>query len=94
MRGGSVTASWSGISTPTAFDWIALYSPGAANTAYIDWIYVSCSQTPGSPAAAGSCAFVVPSTIPAGTYELRLLANDQYSVLSTSNAFTVLSQEH
>ena len=94
VRGGSVTASWSGISTPTAFDWIGLYSPGAANTAYIDWIYVSCSQTPGSPAASGSCAFVVPSTIPAGTYELRLLANDQYSVLSTSNAFTVQSQEH
>ena len=26
-------------------DWIGLYVPGAAPTAYIEWIYVSCSKT-------------------------------------------------
>jgi hypothetical protein len=46
--GSTVTAAWSGIATPTATDWIGLYSAGAANTAFIDWMYVSCSKTPGN----------------------------------------------
>ena len=88
--GGTVTATWSGIATPTATDWIGLYTPGAANTAYIDWIYVSCSQTPGAARASGSCPFVVPTTVAPGTYQLRLLANDGFTtLLATSNNFTV-----
>ena len=46
--GGTTTASWSSIATPTTTDWIGLYAPGAADTSFIDWIYVSCSMTPGS----------------------------------------------
>src|SRR5262249_16807646 len=38
--GSTVTAAWSGIATPTATDWIGLYSAGAAPPAYIDWIDV------------------------------------------------------
>ena len=88
--GGTVTATWSGIATPTTTDWIGLYAPGAANTAFIDWIYVSCSKTPGAAQASGSCPFVVPTTVAPGTYQLRLLANDGFTtVLATSNTFSV-----
>ena len=88
--GGSVTASWNGIAAPTAKDWIGLYTPGAATASFTDWIYVSCSQTPGSAgAASGSCPFVVPSNVPPGTYQLRFLANDGFTVRATSNTFTV-----
>ena len=88
--GGTVTATWSGIATPTTTDWIGLYAPGAANTAFIDWIYVSCSKTPGAAQASGSCPFVVPATVAPGTYQLRLLANDGFTtVLATSNTFSV-----
>jgi hypothetical protein len=34
-RGGTVTATWSGIATPTWNDWIGLYAVGTANTAEI-----------------------------------------------------------
>ena len=87
--GGTVVANWNGIPAPTATDWIGLYRVGAANADYIDWLYVSCSQTPGIPRASGSCPFPIPHQLPAGTYELRLLASDGFSVLAISNAFTV-----
>ncbi len=87
--GGAIRATWSGIAAPSTTDWIGLYAPGAANTQYIDWIYVSCSKNPGSARASGSCSFVVPPTLSAGGYELRLLLNDGYTRLATSNPFTV-----
>ena len=62
-----MTAAWSGIAAPTANDWIGLYIPGAAHASYIAWIYVSCSQAPGAAAASGTCSFVVPGTVAAGT---------------------------
>src|SRR4029450_2139096 len=40
--GGTLTATWSGIASPSSTDWIGLYQPGAANTAFIDFVYVSC----------------------------------------------------
>jgi len=40
-------------------------------------------------AASGSVPFSIPSSIPLGTYELRLFANDGYTRLATSNTFTV-----
>ena len=85
---GTVIANWSGIPVPTATDWIGLYRAGAANSEYIDWLYVSCSQTPGIPQASGSCPFPIPEQLVAGTYELRLLASDAFSVLAISNVFT------
>ena len=89
--GGAVTATWSGIARPSSTDWIGLYVPGTASTDFIDWIYVSCSKIPGRRQANGSCPFVVPFSVNAGRYELRLLANDSFNLLATSNAFTVLS---
>ena len=70
-------------------DWIGLYVPGAAPTAYIEWIYVSCSKTAVAARAAGSCPFVLPTPLAAGGYELRLLADDGYTQLTVSNAFAV-----
>jgi hypothetical protein len=87
--GTSVTATWSGIASPTPMDWIGLYAPGTADTAYLAWVYVSCLQAPGAARAAGSCAFAIPAGVAAGTYELRLLANNGYTRLGTSNALTV-----
>ena len=87
--GGTVTATWSGIATPTPADWIGLFAQGAADTVYVTWMYVSCSQTPGAARAAGSCAFVIPGGLAPGTYELRLLANNGFTRLAASGALTV-----
>jgi Calx-beta domain/Right handed beta helix region len=89
--GGTVTATWSGIASPTATDWIGLYQPGAAGAAYIDWIYVSCSQTAMTPRASGSCPFVLPSNLAPGPYELRLYAADNATVLLATTNFTVVA---
>ena len=87
--GSAVTVTWSGIASPSATDWFALYARGADVTQYLDWAFVSCSKNPSSAAAAKSCSFTVPSTIVAGTYELRLLADNGYTQLAISNALTV-----
>jgi subtilisin len=91
--GGTVTASWSGIAAPSLSDWIGLFTPGASDTAFIEWIYVSCSKTRGSPQASGACSFIVPASLGSGDYELRLLANDGFTRLATSNLVTVSSGE-
>ena len=39
--------------------------------------------------AAGTCPFTIPSWVRPGTYELRLLTNDGYTWLATSNPVTV-----
>ena len=92
--GGTVTATWSGIANPTATDWIGLYMAGAANTDYIDWIYVNCSKTASTAHASGACPFPVPATLAAGSYELRLLANDGFMLLATSNLVIAPPAEH
>lgn len=87
--GGTVTATWSGIAAPTAGDWIGLYVPGTANQSYLAWMYVGCSQWPGTPRAAGTCTFSIPVGLAPRSYELRLLGNSGYTTLATSNGFTV-----
>jgi serine protease len=87
--GTSINANWSGIAAPTAADWIGLYVPGAPATTYIDWNFVSCSKNQVAPRAAGSCAFAIPASLAPGSYELRLLANNGYTLLAKSAAFTV-----
>ena len=84
-----MTATWSGIAAPTPRDWIGLYVPGSGDSAYLAWIYVSCSQSPAAAAAAGSCPFTIPSGLAPGSYELRLYANYSATRLATSNPFGV-----
>jgi RHS repeat-associated protein len=80
--GGTLTATWSGIATPTSTDWIGLFVPGAANTAYLKFQYTN-------GAASGSAAFVIPAGTAVGTYQLRLFANNGYTLLATSSNFAV-----
>ena len=89
MPGQIVTTTWSGIPSPSATDWIALYANGQPNSNYLDWIYVSCTKSAGSAKASGSCPFTLPISLPFGIYQLRLLANDGYTSLVTSNSLTV-----
>jgi len=82
-RGGSITATWAGIPSPTSTDWLGLYTPGSPdNNTYQAWHF-----TTGS--ASGSIAFPIPATLPAGTYELRLYAHNTYTRLATSNPIVV-----
>ena len=92
--GGSVSATWSNIAAPSVTDWIGLYAPGAADSTYLTWIYVSCTQAPGAARAAGSCPLALPGSLPLGTYELRLLANNGYVRLASSNPFTIDNGEN
>ena len=87
--GRSIVARWRAIPAPTSTDWIGLYLPGSPNTSFIDWIYVSCSKTPGNPDRRGSCDFLIPDSLAPGTYELRLLANDGFMRLASSDGFMV-----
>ena len=89
LGGAPITASWSSIGSPTATDWIGLFVPGTADTAYLAWIYVSCSQTALAAAASGSCGFAVPTTLAGGTYELRVFAANGFTRLAISNTFSV-----
>ena len=80
--GGTVTASWSGILTPTTGDWIGLFSSGAPDSAYLSWRYTT-------GAAGGSLPLSIPASLSPGTYELRLHANNGYILLATSSPITV-----
>jgi hypothetical protein len=83
-RGGSVTATWSGICAPTSSDWIGLFTPGAADTSYWTW-----RSTTGT--ASGSVPLTIPAWLAPGTYELRLFSNGGFTRLGTSNTIVVTS---
>ena len=87
--GGAVTVQWTGIASPTPRDWIGLYRSGAADSAFLAYMYVSCSPTAGLAAPAGSCAFTTPASLAPGAYEFRLFLNDGFTRLTVSNGFTV-----
>jgi hypothetical protein len=90
-RGSNETVAWQGVASPTTRDWLGLYSAGAADGNYLNWIYAnSCSQSAGgSVLSAGSCPFALPSTLASGNYELRLFGNNSYTRITVSNPFTV-----
>ncbi len=83
------TVSWNNITSPTPADWIGLFANGAADTGFSKWVYVSCDQNATVARVAGSCAFTIPVSVPAGQYEFRLFSNNGYTKLATSVAFTV-----
>jgi hypothetical protein len=91
--GGSITVAWSGIANPTPKDWIGLYKPGATNTEFIAWVYVSCSKERHHARSEGSCSLVVPAHLKPGKYEARLFANNGFIRLATSPVFTVVKDE-
>ncbi len=86
--GATVTVSWSGIANATPSNWIGLYSPSAPSAAHLGWIYVSCTKTTTSARPSGSCPFVLPGSLAAGSYEMRLHTSS-WVLLAKSNLITV-----
>ena len=80
--GGSVTATWSGIPSPAATNWLGLYTPAAGHASYISYRYTN-------GAASGSLPFTIPASVAPGTYQLRLFASNVNTLLAISNNFTV-----
>ena len=71
----TVLVNWSGITSPSAGDWIGLYPAGAAHSGYLGSRY-----TTGT--AAGLATLVVPMGVAPGAYELRLFANSSFTLLA------------
>src|SRR5262249_39576898 len=69
-RGGTLTATWAGNPTPTANDYLRLFTLGSEGAEVADpFIY-----RPATHAGAGQLQLLVPADLPAGWYELRLLS--------------------
>jgi hypothetical protein len=81
--GDQVTASWSGIPSPTATDWVGLYAVGTLeDRKYLTWKY-----TDGG--ASGTRLLPIPAGVAPGTYELRLFSNNGYTRLAASARINV-----
>ena len=75
---GLLTATWSGIGSPSSTDWIGIFAIDAADTADLGWAF-----TTGQ--ASGQVTLQLPPSVPTNrSYELRLFANNTYTRLTTS----------
>ena len=90
VAGGAMPVQWNDIPSPTPTDWVGLYPPEGDKYAFLEWIYVSCSQSPNVARSTGTCGFVIPSTTPPGIYEIRLYAADGYALIAKSPHIEVL----
>jgi hypothetical protein len=82
-----LTVSVSGAPGNTG-DWIGLFPAGAPDQGYLEWSYLSGTQTPPtSPLTAATLTFNAP--VAAGVYEFRLFANTTFDRLTTSGAVTI-----
>src|SRR5262249_33873979 len=86
--GVTVTVMWTDIST-TSTDWIRLHLPASSSSAYLQWMYVSCSHSLHDAHQICSCAFPISGSLANGTYEMRLMSNDGFSQIAGSNTFNV-----
>lgn len=80
--GGIVTATWSGVPSPTSTDWFGLYVAGAPDSAALSWRYTT-------GLASDTVGFQLPSSMAPGTYELRLFRGGDGTRLAVSNPFTL-----
>lgn len=87
--GPGLEIAWTGIPSPSERDWYGLYQPGAADTDYLDWSYVSCAWLPLSARAAGSCWLPLRPLAASGEYEARLFAGNGYTRLAMSSPITL-----
>ncbi|MBY0495569.1 MAG: S8 family serine peptidase [Cyanobacteria bacterium] len=72
-------------------DWVALYQQVASDTAYLQWNYLTGTHSkPGLGRTAATLSFTAPTT--AGSYELRLFADDGFQRLATSSPIVVAGQ--
>ncbi len=88
LQGDNIKVSWNGITSPTAYDWVGIYKPGATDSNYLAWIYTDASSS-GEKTFPLSAIRLVPNE----TYELRLFANDDYIKLANTAPFVLLSAE-
>jgi chitinase len=73
-----------------ASDWVGLYTVGAGDASWHQWMYLNGStHAPGSGFAAATLRFVAPSA--PGSYEFRLFLNNTYARAGTSAPVTVLT---
>jgi hypothetical protein len=68
--------------SPTAQNWLALVPQGSPTTSYVAWTYIANGTT-------GSALLEVPADPAPGTYTVRVVADNGYTVLAESNAFTI-----
>src|SRR6185503_19094980 len=74
----------------TAGDWVALYATGAPPTALLQWQYLNGTHTaPTAGLSGATLTFTLPQT--QGTYELRFMRNNTYTVLATSVPIAVVA---
>ncbi|MBA2605772.1 MAG: hypothetical protein H0U96_02755, partial [Acidobacteria bacterium] len=87
--GGTLSVSFSGVSSPSTTDWIGVFKIGAGDYEYLSYIYTSSgNQSSGSTASsAGTASMTFPST--PGVYELRLNRNNGATRAATSSTITV-----
>jgi Cysteine-rich secretory protein family len=83
-RASVVNVQWQAIHGAASTDWIGLYRSGAADTAPITWLYVGCAQLPLDARPLGSCNMLLPATLEAGSYELRLFSANSYQRLASA----------
>ncbi len=87
--GGSATVSWSGVSAPSAGDWVGLYAQDGSQAGgfYLD----SCAGASSGavPAVSGSCAYALGDA--GGAYELRLSASPSSGALASAGPLSVPS---
>ena len=83
-RGGTVSVNWSGIVSPTSTDWVGLYAVGAVHGGPVTaWKY-----TTGT--ASGSVTLKFPWSATAGSYEIRLMADNDTTRLATSTPLSLV----
>ncbi len=87
--GGTISVSFSGVSSPTTTDWIGVFRVGAGEYDYLSYAYTSSgTQYAGSTALSlGSIPITFPTT--PGTYELRLNRANGFTRVATSTAVIV-----
>ncbi|HJU43444.1 MAG TPA: S8 family serine peptidase [Vicinamibacterales bacterium] len=69
-------------------DWVALYDVSAADSTYLQWMYLSGTK---NPPATGLANATVQFTAPAtpGNYNVRFFSNNSFTKLATSGTVTV-----
>ncbi|HUQ89813.1 MAG TPA: Calx-beta domain-containing protein [Vicinamibacterales bacterium] len=88
--GGTISFSVSG-GPANRGDWVALSATSAADSTYVQWMYLSGSGAmPASGTASASLQFTAPAAT--GTYNIRFYADNTYQKLATSGTITVSSQ--
>ena len=84
LKNSNISVTWSGITSPTATDWIGIYAIGSNDFAYMDWAY-----TNGGASGSVNVTLNHPSLVAGGTYEARLYANDGFTLIAKSAPFVL-----